>query len=100
MSEEEPVDAREWAVAKVVETPEEAVVVAGFLHGSGIPAEVESLHVSELPVDVGGLGEVRVRVPAEQLEAALAAIAVREQGTPLGESEDLTEESQRDTDAG
>jgi hypothetical protein len=33
------------------------------------------LHVDELPLTVGGLGEVRVRVPAGQMEEALALLA-------------------------
>jgi hypothetical protein len=75
---EEPENTQEWGTAKVVETTEEAILVAGFLQNSGIPAEVESLHASELPVDVGALGEVRVRVPADRLDEALAALSVQE----------------------
>ncbi len=72
---EEPIDnEQEWAVARVVESNEEAILAAGFLNSNGIPAEVESLHVDELPVNVGGLGEVRVRVPAERLAEAQALL--------------------------
>ncbi|HVT16542.1 MAG TPA: DUF2007 domain-containing protein [Thermoanaerobaculia bacterium] len=60
-----------WAIAKVVENPDEAALIAGYLRNQGIPVEVESLHVEELPVNVGGLGEVRVRVPADRLDEAL-----------------------------
>jgi hypothetical protein len=77
---EETADVREWGIAKVVESNEEAILVAGFLHSNGIPAEVESLHVEELPVNVGGLGEVRVRVPGERLGEARELLAAREQG--------------------
>ena len=45
---------------------------------NGIPAEVESLHTDELPVNVGGLGEVRVRVPRERLEEALRVLDAQE----------------------
>jgi hypothetical protein len=75
-------DVREWGIAKVVESNEEAIVVAGFLKSNGIPAEVESLHVEELPVNLGSLGEVRVRVPVEHLEEARELLAAREQGAP------------------
>jgi hypothetical protein len=75
-------DVREWGIAKVVESNEEAIVVAGFLKSKGIPAEVESLHVEELPVNLGGLGEVRVRVPVEHLQEARELLAAREQGAP------------------
>ncbi len=75
---DQPGNAEEWGTAKVVETNEEAVLIAGFLQSNGIPAEVESLHASELPVDVGALGEVRVRVPREHLDEALAVLALQE----------------------
>lgn len=71
-------DQREWGTALVVETNEEAIVAAGFLKSNGIPATVESLHVEELPVNLGGLGEVRVRVPRNHLQEALQLLAARE----------------------
>jgi hypothetical protein len=85
---DEPGNSREWAIAKVVETTEEAIFIAGFLNSSDIPAEVESLHSSELPVDLGALGEVRVRVPRERLEEALAALASRDEVAPLADGGD------------
>jgi hypothetical protein len=80
-------DAPEWGTARVVETNEEAILIVGLLNSSGIPAEVESLHVDELPVNVGGLGEVRVRVPAEHLAEAQELLDARDQGTPAAELE-------------
>ena len=73
---------REWAIARVVESNEEAILVAGFLKSNGIPAQVESLHVEELPVNVGGLGEVRVRVPADRLAEARALLDAGDKGAP------------------
>lgn len=75
---DDTVEDREWGTALVVESNEEAIVVAGFLRSNGIPAEVESLHAEELPVNVGGLGEVRVRVPRERLQEALQALDAKE----------------------
>ena len=72
---EEPV---EWEIIKVVGTTEEATIVVGFLQGSGIDAEAESLHVSELPTDLGDLSEIRIRVPPEQAEDARALLDSRE----------------------
>jgi hypothetical protein len=97
MSEEDP-NQEQWATAKVVETTEEAVVVAGFLDSIGVRAEVESLRSSELPVDVGALGEVRVRVPHEQLEEALAALSSREGKAPLDGPDDDLDPPAGDTD--
>lgn len=73
-------DEREWGIVRVVESNEEATLVVGFLHSNGIPAEVESLHVEELPVNVGGLGEVRVRVPAGRLQEAQALLDASDAG--------------------
>jgi hypothetical protein len=85
---EQPENIHEWGTAKVVETNEEAVLIVGFLQSCDIPAEVESLHASELPVDVGALGEVRVRVPKDRLEEALAALDLQEKATSLPEAPD------------
>ncbi len=58
--------AEDWEIVKIVGTEEEATVVVGFLQSSGIEAEVESLHASEFPTEVGDLATVRIRVPAER----------------------------------
>jgi putative signal transducing protein len=96
---DEQQDAGEWRIAKVVESNEEAVVVAGFLNSSGIPAEVESLHVEELPVNVGGLGEVRVLVPADRLEEARSLLDASDREAPAGEPDEAGEPDAADEDA-
>ena len=68
----------EWETVKVVGTPEEATIVVGFLNSSGIDAEAESLHVSELPTDLGDLSEIRIRVPPSQAQDARALLDSRE----------------------
>jgi len=62
--------------------------VAGFLNSSGIPAEVESLHVEELPVNVGALGEVRVMVPADRLDEARSLLEATDRAEPARDSGD------------
>jgi hypothetical protein len=89
--DEDKVDEREWPVAKVVESNEEAIFVAGFLNSGGIPAKVESLHVDELPVNLGALGEVRVHVPPDRLAEAQAALDTRDLPAPFADLEDLAE---------
>ncbi|HET9225266.1 MAG TPA: hypothetical protein VFR31_01250 [Thermoanaerobaculia bacterium] len=69
--------ADEWAIVKVVGTDEEAAVVVGFLENSGIPAEVESLQSSEIPLG-DKVDTVRVRVPAERAQEAVALLDTRE----------------------
>jgi hypothetical protein len=65
----------DWETLTTVGTEEEAALVAGFLDGAGIPAEIESLLFHQEPVTFGRLGEVRVKVPAERLAEARAALA-------------------------
>jgi len=62
----------DWKTAKIVGTDEEAALVAGFLQSNEIPAQVESLHVSEFPTD---FAEVHVMVPAERLAEAEELLA-------------------------
>jgi len=71
-----------WEVVKTVGTEEEATFVVGFLQNSGIPAQMESLYVSEMPVDIGDMSEVRVRVPADRAEEATALLADVAQNPP------------------
>ena|SRR5215213_3711292 len=69
--------ADEWAIVKDVGTDEEAMVVVGFLENNGIPAEVDSLQSSELPLG-DNIDSVRIRVPAERAEEAIALLNTRE----------------------
>jgi hypothetical protein len=70
--------AEDWVIVKVVGSEEEASVVLGFLENCGIDAEVESLYSSEFPTEVGDLGEVRIRVPADRADEASALLNTRE----------------------
>lgn len=65
----------DWEIVLTVGTEEEAALVAGFLEAAGIDAEIESLLFHQEPVTFGRLGEVRVRVPADRLDEARAALA-------------------------
>ena len=51
--------ADEWAIVQVLESIEDAEVVAGYLQSRGIDSQVESSHATEFPVNVGALGVVR-----------------------------------------
>ena len=82
-----------WRVARTVGTEEEARVVVGFLESAGIPAEVESLYSSELPVDVGDLSEVRIRVPVERADEAIALLAAQDEAAPIFEDGEMVSES-------
>jgi hypothetical protein len=68
----------DFDVVKIVGTEEEAAVVVGFLRESGIEASEESLHASELPFEVGGFSEIRIRVPKAQAAKAAELLNERE----------------------
>lgn len=70
----------EWQIVRTLGTEEEATVVVGFLRASGIPAEIDSLRVSELPFDIGDLSGVRVRVPADHAQEARELLAASDAG--------------------
>jgi hypothetical protein len=83
--------AEEWEIVKIVGTEEEATVVVGFLHSSGIEAEAESLHASEFPTDLGDLANVNIRVPPDRAEEAKALLNQRED-VATGEEGDMAGE--------
>jgi hypothetical protein len=64
----------DWEIVRTVGTEEEALLIVGFLESAGIPARVESLLFHQEPVNFGSLGEVRVRVPPDSLDAARSAL--------------------------
>ena len=75
-----------WEIVRVVNNEEEAILAAGYLRTSGIPAEVESLAISELPVTMGNdMGEVRILVPADRLSEAMTLLDERDASAPAPE---------------
>jgi hypothetical protein len=72
-----------WRVVRTVGTEEEALVVVGFLNSSDIPAESESLHIRELPVDFGDMSQVHIRVPIERADEAIALLAAQDEAAPV-----------------
>ncbi|MDX1385621.1 MAG: DUF2007 domain-containing protein [Thermoanaerobaculia bacterium] len=78
----------EWPIVEVVGTDVEASIIEGFLESQGIECQIESLRFHQEPVNFGGLGEVRVRVPADDLEAAREALReLRAAPPPLDEGD-------------
>lgn len=72
----------DWEIVTTVGTDEEAALIAGLLEAAGIRAEVESLLFHQEPVNFGQLGEVRVRVPAADAEAARRILAESRSAAP------------------
>ena len=68
----------DWVVVEIVETEEEAELVAGYLRSEDVSCQIESIHSHEFPVNVGALGEVRIQVPAGDLSRARRLLAERD----------------------
>lgn len=85
-----------WEVVATVGTEEEANILVGYLRANELDAQVESLRFHQEPVNFGGLGEVRVRVPMEQREKALRLLSERE----VDDLADEAAEAERATEAG
>ena len=84
----------EFEIVAVVGTEEEAELIAGYLQSQGMPAQVESTHSHEFPVDVGVLGEVRIEVPAGRAAEARQLLEQRESLGADEQPEAAGEESQ------
>ncbi len=48
----------------------EAAIISGFLENEGISCRVESSKVSQIPVSVGKIGEIRILVHPEDFDKA------------------------------
>jgi hypothetical protein len=82
----------DWEIVETFGSEEEANLVAGYLAGQGIDARIESLLFHQEPMTFGALSEVRVLVPAADLERAATLVAERESGADvLAEGELSTE---------
>src|SRR3954454_2091208 len=80
-----------WRVVRTVGTEEEATVVVGFLNSNDIPAESESLHIRELPVDFGDMSKIHIRVPVERADGAIALLAVQDDSSPVFAEGEVTQ---------
>ena len=70
--------ATDWEILEVVGTEEEAGIMVGYLESQGMPAQMDSAHSHEFPVNVSALGNVRVEVPAGRAEEARQLLEQRE----------------------
>jgi hypothetical protein len=70
--------ASDWEILEVVGTEEEAEIMVGYLASQGMPAQMDSAHSHEFPVNVSALGNVRVEVPAGRVEEARRLLEQRE----------------------
>lgn len=68
-----------WVEIESVGTEDEARLLKGFLEAQGIPAQIESLKLSELPANLGKMSEIRIYVNAENEREAHALVRERRQ---------------------
>lgn len=68
-----------WVEIESVGTEDEAKILQGFLEAEGIPAQIESLKFSELPANLGKMGEIRIYVNAENEQEALNLVRQRQE---------------------
>lgn len=80
----------EWKTVRVVGTEEEAALISGYLESEGLTVVVQSLLFKQEPVNFGRLGDVRIRVRADQAAEAERLLAAAD-AAPL-EPSDITEE--------
>ena len=58
-------DTTTWVEIASTGSDDEARLLAGFLNGEGIPAQVENVRFSMEPINFGAMGDIRVYVASE-----------------------------------
>lgn len=61
---------REWVLLRVVNDEAEAHLLVGLLRTQGVTCRMQSMRVSQYPLTVDGLGEIRIFVPQEEVVEA------------------------------
>jgi uridine phosphorylase len=64
-------EGEKWVVLHVVNNEVEAHLIAGLLKSRGLRCSFQSMRVSQYPVNVDGLGEIRILVPEGELSEGL-----------------------------
>jgi hypothetical protein len=70
-------DGTTWIEIASVGTAEEAKLLAGFVEAEGISANTENVKFNMEPINFGTMGEIRVYVPSDQEQQALALLKTR-----------------------
>lgn len=64
----------EWVLLRVVNDEAEAHLLVGLLRSQGVACRMQSMRVSQYPLTVDGLGEIRIFVPQEEVVEARRAL--------------------------
>ncbi len=65
----------EWVLLRVVNDEAEAHLLVGLLRTQGVTCRMQSMRVSQYPLTVDGLGEIRIFVPQEEVVEARRVVA-------------------------
>lgn len=68
----------EWSELLVTYDDIEAEIIKDILESGGIPVVIKSSKVTPYPVNIGKMGEIRILVMEDDLEAAKAVIRERQ----------------------
>ncbi len=52
----------------------EATIIRGFLENEGISCRIESSRISQIPVSIGNIGEIKILVHPEDFDKAARAM--------------------------
>ena len=70
-------DGTTWVEITSVGTDDEARLLQGFLEAEGVPAQIENVKFSMEPINFGVMGDIRIYVPADQEQRAVALLKKR-----------------------
>lgn len=68
----------EWSELLVTYDDIEAEIIKDILESGGIPVVIKSSKVTPYPVNIGKMGEIKILVMEDDLEAAKAVIRERQ----------------------
>jgi hypothetical protein len=58
----------------------EAYIVKGVLEGEGVACKIKSMRVSQFPLTLNGLGEIKIYVPKESLQKSRDILEAYQKG--------------------
>ncbi|MBN2374556.1 DUF2007 domain-containing protein [bacterium] len=81
--------ADEWVELCATNTEYEALLIKGLLESNGISVNLKSYKVSQLPFDIGHIGEIKVMVRSADLKDAIKITGDSDNNIKTGENEDI-----------
>ena len=79
---------KDWVELCITNSEHEAYIIIGLLKSYDIPSRIKSYRVSQFPLDVGHIGEIKILVLASDIEDAKEII--RDSEKNINSANDLT----------